>query len=283
MTHLSSQKALVLGATGQQGGAVAKQLLAKGWHVRVLVRDSNKPAARLLHNLGAELVAGDLEHPTTITTAMQGMHAVFSVQGIHADPEQEVRQGLLVATAARETGIAHLVYSSAFGAQKQTGLPGFEAKRQIEQAIRTLDLPATILRPVMFMENFRLFAQRSNEAITLPALAEPDISIQMIAVHDIAYFATLALQDPTTYIGQTLNIAGDEQTLPQIADLFQNIYHRPVRYQTEPADQHLEGARKINALLFGKEGERVNLAQLRHNHPQLLSLEAWLQQAHLPL
>lgn len=276
--------ALVLGATGQQGGAVARQLLASGWRVRALVRDPQKPVAQALQQAGIELVQGDLDIPASVTSAMQDMHAVFSVQGIGSPLEQEVRQGKMVADAAKQAGVAHLVYSSASGADRKMGIPAFEAKGEIEQYIHALDLPATILRPAMFMENFRFLAQVVNGSIHLPALGPSETGVQMIAVYDIGVFATLALNNPDTYVGRELEIAGDELSFAQIAQVLQKVFGRPVSYQmgSPEQEQQLEGARKATAF-FAREGYKANIASLRLVHPQLLSFEAWLRQAGLLL
>ncbi|QBD78588.1 NAD-dependent epimerase/dehydratase family protein [Ktedonosporobacter rubrisoli] len=276
--------ALVLGATGQQGGAVARQLLTSGWSVRALVRDPQKAEAQELHNLGIELVKGDLDLPATLAEAMQDVQGVFSVQAILYERAKEVQQGKAVAEAAKAMHVPHLVYSSAIGANRDIGIAAFEAKGEIERYLQALKLPVTILRPAMFMDNFRFQARRVNGSIYLPALGDAETSIQAIAVRDIGVFAALALNDPQTYIGKALEIAGDELTLARLAEVFQQVFGLPVVYQagSSEAGQDLQGARKASAFL-AKEGLKADIASLRQIHPQLLSLEAWLRQAALPL
>jgi len=283
MTSLQ-RTVLVLGATGQQGGAATRQLLANGWRVRALVRDQRKPDAQLLRSIGVELVQGDLDTPASLTGAMQDIYGVFSVQAVLGNLEQEVRQGKAVADSAKTAGVSHLVYSSAIGADRNIGIAAFEAKWEIEQHIRSLDVPATILRPVMFMENFRFQAQVVNGSIHLPALGTSETKIQLIAVHDIGTFATIALNEPGTSIGEVFEIAGDELTLSQLAEVFQKVFGRPVSYQrgSSEQEQNLEGARKATAFL-DREGCKADISSLRQIHPQLLSFEAWLRQAGLPM
>src|SRR5690242_6452018 len=98
----------VTGATGQQGGAVARKLLAEGWKVRALTRDLDKPAAQELASLGAELVRGDMDDRAELDAAFQGVYGVFSVQNFwlpNVGYEGEIRQGNNVADAAREAGV----------------------------------------------------------------------------------------------------------------------------------------------------------------------------------
>src|SRR5262245_4205833 len=147
----------VTGATGQQGGAVARKLLSDGWKIRALTRDPNKPAARALAEAGAELVPGDMDSRSELEAAFQGAYGAFSVQNFwlpEVGYDGEIRQGKNVADAAKAAGVQHLVYSSVGAAHRGMGQKHFESKWIIEQYIQSLELPYTILRPVAFFENF---------------------------------------------------------------------------------------------------------------------------------
>lgn len=153
---MANQPILVIGATGQQGGAVARELLSRGRAVWAFTHSPNSPAAQALAERGARLVQGDLDDPASIRAPMSGAAAVFSVQ-THLTPagvEGEVRQGKAVAEAARQAGITQLVYSSVDGAERQSGIPHFESRWEVEQHLRALGVPTTVLRPTMFMDNF---------------------------------------------------------------------------------------------------------------------------------
>src|SRR6188474_1540306 len=146
----------VTGATGQQGGAVARKLLIDGWKVRALTREVNKPAAQELKALGAEIVPGDMDDRVQLEAAFQGAYGVFSVQNFwlpNVGFEGEIRQGKNVADAAKAAGVQHLVYSSVGSAHRGMGQKHFESKWLIEKYIQSLDMPYTILRPVAFMDN----------------------------------------------------------------------------------------------------------------------------------
>jgi uncharacterized protein YbjT (DUF2867 family) len=134
----------VTGATGQQGGAVARKLLADGWKVRALTRDVDKPAAQELDSLGAEIFAGDMEDRTELDSAFEGAYGVFSVQNFwlpNVGFEGEIRQGKNVAEAAKAAGVKHLVFSSVGAAHRGMGQKHFESKWIIEQYIHSLDIP----------------------------------------------------------------------------------------------------------------------------------------------
>src|SRR6185436_1398065 len=121
----------VTGATGQQGRAVAKKLLANGWKVRALTRDPNKPAAQELKSLGAEILPGDMDQRAELDTAFKDAYGVFSVQNFwlpNVGFEGEVRQGEAVADAANAAKVQHLVYSSVGSAHRGMGQKHFESK-----------------------------------------------------------------------------------------------------------------------------------------------------------
>ncbi|MGS2646790.1 NmrA family NAD(P)-binding protein [Streptosporangium sp. LJ11] len=102
---------LVTGATGQQGGATTRHLLADGWHVRALVRDPRGAAATRLARAGVELVTGDMDDRDSVDAAVRGAHGVFSVQPAFIAPgyaENELRRGLNVVDAAIAAGVRHL-------------------------------------------------------------------------------------------------------------------------------------------------------------------------------
>lgn len=141
-----SQLILVTGATGKQGGAVARQLLEKGFRVRAITRNPGQPAARALREAGAEVVEGNLDDRNSVNRALEGAHGVFSVQNFwEAGYDREVKQGTGLADAAKDTGVQHFVYSSVASAHRNTGLSHFESKWEIENYIRELDLSYTIL------------------------------------------------------------------------------------------------------------------------------------------
>src|SRR5262252_8786605 len=136
----TAKSILVTGATGQQGGATARHLLARGFSVRALVRDPSAPAARELTRIGAELIVGDMDDPGSLCRAMRGAHGVFSVQPALIPPrfaEHELERGINVFEAARASGVEHFVYSSVAGADRGTGIPPhWEIKGRIETRIQ---------------------------------------------------------------------------------------------------------------------------------------------------
>src|SRR5262245_60594624 len=146
---------LVTGATGRQGGSVIRHMHPKGWKLRALTRDPDSPAAQELVHKGIEVVKGDLENPVTLEPATRGVYGIYSVQDFWAvGAKREVLQGKNLADAAKKAGVEHFVYSSVGGAERNSGIDHWESKWEIENHIRKLGLPATMLRPAAFMENY---------------------------------------------------------------------------------------------------------------------------------
>ena len=152
MPEPSNRTVLVTGGTGKQGGATIRHLLAsRQVQVRVLTRSPHSDKAKRLAAQGVELARGDFDAPQALAAALSGVSAAFSVQG---DGALEIQRGKVFADAVKAAGTPHLVYSPVDGAERGRGVPHYESKWFIEQYIRELALPVTILRPVTFMENF---------------------------------------------------------------------------------------------------------------------------------
>jgi uncharacterized protein YbjT (DUF2867 family) len=274
---------LVIGATGRQGGATARALARRGARVRALVRNPDEPAVRALAEGGAQIAVGDLDDVATLVAAMEGVGGVFSVQNWWVTgATREVRQGKNVADAVKKAHVPHLVYSSVGGADRGANITHWQTKWRIELYIRELGLPATILRPVSFMETY--YIPDVEKGILGGRLLDPiraDKPYQLIATDDIGEYAALALTHPQRFVGKELEIAGDELTNPQIAATFARVLGRPVTFRRLPLFlTRVVLGREFYQMFkwFNEEGYRADLAALRRDHPEVkaTSLEAWL-------
>lgn len=272
----------VTGATGQQGGTVARKLLSDGWKVRALTRDVDKPAARELASLGAALVAGDMENRAELDAAFKGVYGVFSVQNFwltNVGFEGEIRQGKNVADAAKAAGIQHLVYSSVGAAYRGMGQKHFESKWMIEQYIHSLDIPYTVLRPAAFFENFN-WERAAILNGTFNALGlRPEKERQLIAAEDVGVFTALAFEYPEQYLGKTIELAGDALTESQIANTFANVIGRPVKLAVPSGGNRRRSEEEMKAMFnfFDGEAYHADIPALRRLHPGLLTFERWLR------
>ena len=269
------------GATGNQGGAVVRRLLADGRPVRAMTRDPAQPRARRLAEQGVEVIAGNFRDAPSLARAMAGAHGVFSVQSMLADgPEQEARDGIAVADAARAAGVAHLVYSSVGGADRQTGIPHFESKWRIERHIASLALPATILRPAFFIDN--LITPGTWGRVmwgSLRGALGRDGSIHVIALEDIGALAAQAFAEPGAWVGRELEIAGDEVSVRQAAAAYRRVTGHGPRYLPLPPALVALGDRSAAAMFrwCATEGYCADIPALRRELPQLRDLEQGLR------
>jgi uncharacterized protein YbjT (DUF2867 family) len=263
----SNNPILVTGATGQQGGAVARALIAKGQKVRVMTRHPEKAAT--LAKAGAEIVQGDLINQAVLQLALRGVNGVFAMSTpFEAGMDAEVRQGIMLADAAKQAGITHYVYTSVGSAHRQTGIPHFESKWKVEQHIQKLGLPATILRPAWFMENFTTFAKPSAEGvITVPM--KPNKKLAMVALKDIGEFGAAAFVRPHDFIGHAIDLAGDELTIPEVAAILTKAMARPIRFQEFPSEQ-AEGALGHDFAVmfrwFNEVGYSIDISKLKQQY-----------------
>jgi uncharacterized protein YbjT (DUF2867 family) len=282
MEGKSEKTILVTGATGKQGGAVARHLTSEGWHVRILTRDPKKPAAKRCRQMGMEVMQGDLNDKNSVLKAASGVYGIYSVQSLEQGVEVEVRQGKTLADVAKNRGVKHFVYSSVGSANRNTKIPHFESKWQVEQHINSLKIPATIFRPVWFMDNF-LMPQFQGSILkgTLSMPMKPQKTLQMIAVDNIGGFVAKAFDNPDEFIGQAIDIAGDELTIPQVARKLSNVIGHDVKFVEMPM-QEMRNASEEWAIMFqwfNDVGYKSDITTLRRMLPDLMDFEMWLQKA----
>jgi len=280
----ASKIILVTGATGRQGGAVVRHLRKRGIPVRALTRDANKPSARALTDSGVEVIVGDLDDVESLVRVMDGASGVFSVQNWwETGTRREIQQGKNVADAAKRSGVSHLVFSSVGGAERDANITHWRTKWMVENHIRERGLPATILRPVGFMENYYVpTVEKALIGGKLIDAVRADKPYQLIATDDIGAFAALAFTQPDRLIGKAIEIAGDELTNLQIAATFSRVMGRPVAFRRLPL--------LLTRVVLGKEfyqmfkwfnesGFRADIPALRRDYPEveLTRLEAWIR------
>ncbi|GIE35396.1 hypothetical protein Ait01nite_084410 [Actinoplanes italicus] len=235
-----SDPVLVTGATGQQGGATARALLAQGVPVRALVRDPDSEKARAIAALGARLVTGDLKERASLVNAAAGVRAIYSVQMAEVvngafDFAGELRQAENLIAAARAAGVPQFVHSSVSGSGRLASAPGYDtgrwapmepyyaAKNGIELRVREAGFSSwTLIKPAFFMENFLLSASylmpRGVEG-GIATVLKPDTWLSLVAVHDIGVAAAAALTEPERFHEVELELAGDHLPMTRIAEV----------------------------------------------------------------
>jgi uncharacterized protein YbjT (DUF2867 family) len=268
---------LVTGATGQQGGAVARLLNRRGHTVRGLTRNPDSAASATLRNLGIEMIKGNLDDTHSVEKAARGADAAF----IMATPfkeegniERETNEAIKAIDAVINAGVKHLIYSSVAGADKNTGIPHFDSKYKVEQYIRqNVKIPFTIVAPVFFMENFLI--PQVSASISQGKLAMPLSSsrqLQQVALDDLAGVVVQALELPESFSGKRIEVASDEVTLPEVAKVLTEVINRKVDYSEFP----LQAVRPIigedQATMFewlNNQGFTADISGLRSTYPEI--------------
>jgi uncharacterized protein YbjT (DUF2867 family) len=292
----SSGRVLVTGATGSQGGATARALLAMGTRIRFLTRDPKSDAAQALVASGAQAAQGDLGDPASIAAAMHGVDAVFSVQvpDRHGG-DDERRHGLAIVEGARAAGVTRFVHTSVAQAGNHTRFPGWDEGRwlskywtdkwDIEEAVRQAGFAQwTVLQPAFMMDNLA----RPKSRYLFPHLAQgkllsallPETKLHFIAADDVGAFAAAALAGPSPLHGQTIPLASQALTMTEVATALSKTLSAPVTAMhlspQEARDRGLFAGWVTTQEWMNEVGYAVDLDKTRSWGLALTSLEDWL-------
>lgn len=269
----------VLGATGGQGGAVARALLEAGHGVRAVVRDPGSGRAKALAVAGAEVVPGDLFDAASLAEAFRGTTAAFAVTTPFQDGlDAEVAQGAAIVRAAADAALPHLVLASVASADQDTGVPHFETKARTEKLLTDSGLPATVVAPTYFYDN-ALGAMDEVAAGLLTMPLPGDTPLQQVARQDLGRVVAAVVADPNRWTGQRIEVAGDDPTPIRMAEEIGRAAGGTVAFRRTP----LEDLRTINPDMFAMyrfltdTGYQVDLEVLRAQFPDVTwtSYGAW--------
>ncbi|ANP51481.1 uncharacterized protein YbjT (DUF2867 family) [Streptomyces griseochromogenes] len=263
----------VTGATGAQGGATARALLAAGHRVRALTRTPDAPAAEALRRLGADVRHADFDDSLSLDAALAGADSLFAVTTpFGTDIATEIRQGKALLDAAAAEALGHVVFTSAAHADRDTGIPHYDSKEEIERHLRETGIPWTVIAPAAFMDNFAsgwtLEGLRENTfAWPMPA----DRPLTLIPAEDIGAFAALALGRRADFAGRRIDIASDELTADGIAAVLSLATGRPVTHREVPLSYVRTHSDDLAAMFdyFTTSGLDVDVTGLRRAHPEV--------------
>jgi uncharacterized protein YbjT (DUF2867 family) len=271
---------LVTGATGRQGGAAARSLVAAGFKVRALVRQPESRAASTLARQGVQVAEGNLNDRASIDRAMEGVYGVYSMQTFGKDVD-EVGQGKRVADAAKAANVSHLVYSSGAAVERNVPLPHFQSKWQIECHIRELAIPNTILRPTYFMEclwDKNLFPNVGWGI--LRNILGNKTRLQMIACDDIGAFVAKSFLDPEHYVGRAIELAGDELNHTEAVAAYKAVFGKEPPHFFAPMLLMRFVAKDVHDMFewFRESRYVADIPALRKEHPQLRTLRTFFEE-----
>jgi uncharacterized protein YbjT (DUF2867 family) len=298
----------VVGATGAQGGGLARAVLADpdgGFAVRALTRDPSKDAAVVLADRGAEVVQADLDDEASLTTAFEGAYGAYCVTNFweHFSGDKEVEQAGNLARAAKAAGIEHAIWSTfedtrawiPLDDDRMPTLQGhykvahFDAKAEANHFFTDLGVPTTFLLTSAYFENFIYFGwgpARGEDGVLALTYPMGDKRLPMIGVEDIGKSAYAIFKAGAEYVGKTAGIAAEHPTGSEIAAAFTKALGEEVRYNDVPADVYrsfgFPGADDLgNMFQFKRDynddytGAR-SLDFSRRLDPDLQTLDAWL-------
>ena len=269
---------VVTGSTGKQGGAVARGLLERGHKVRAVTRDPNTSQAKLLANAGATLVAASLEDTAAVMKALEGATSLFAMTMPSGGTDAERQQGIALADTAKAAGV-HLVFTSVGSANRQTGIPHFDSKYEVEKHIAKIGVRATILAPVSFMENIYFIKEQLAKGIYASALP-PTRVLAQVAVVDIGAVAVRVLENVDRFTGKRFDLASDELTGNDALAILSRVTGHPFSYFQVPLDavrQRMgEDAVKMYEW-FDRVGFTVDRTALRREFPDVAfhDFESW--------
>ena len=287
---MNEKQALIFGATGNIGGATTRELLKRGWSVRAVTRDPSSEKAQALGSLGAELVQADMEDPISLKNIFNGMTKVLSVQNWYLDgADGEIRQGKLVADAAKAANVDHLIHISAGDGQKNSGVPHFDSKLEVQIYMQSLQIPFTVIRPAPFMELLtekEFFPQLSAWG-AMTKIIDWETKLPWVSVHDIGFSIANIFENPNKWIGKEIDIVGDVKSMHDCKTIFTKVDGKPPfrialplwLYQKMAKVELIKMWQWINEFSISK-GEQNLWKFVESNktiNPSPIDMEAWLQ------
>ena len=264
---------LVIGATGNQGGAVVKSLLPKGYSIRTLTRKTDSPKAKQLAKEGVEVMKGDFSDSNSLIKAAKGVDTVYAMTTpFEEGTEAEVKQGIAISDAVKKAGVGHFIFGSVANANLKTGIPHFESKYEVEKHITSLGIPYTISAPVFFMDNYL-------SPWYLPALKKGKLThamphdrpLQQGSVKNIGEFVAALVERREKVFGKRIDIAGDELTGEESAAVLSKASGRKIRYEGFDPEILRKDNEDFAAMYkwFNDVGYSVNIKKLHQDFPEV--------------
>lgn len=289
MSHLS--RIFVTGATGAQGGSVARHLLKSGrCKVRCLTRQPQSSAALALERLGAEIVGGDLNDPPGLRTALKGCDGVFGVTNYWEHFEAELTHGRNLVDAIAGSEVQHSVLSTLPHTKLLSGgrleVAHFDTKARIEEYARGRSLGATYVHVAFYYENFlRWPPQRQRDGSFVFSSPQGTTPLAAVAVEDIGGVVAAIFAESFWYRDKLIGIVGDDLRCDEYAQIMQRVLGREVTYKYIPQDAYaalgFPGASDLaNMFEFNRlyiPNRRTDLAKSRELYPEIRTFERWLR------
>jgi uncharacterized protein YbjT (DUF2867 family) len=266
-----SEPVLVTGATGTQGGAVARGLLAAGYPVQALVRDPSSDRAQALLDSGATLVKGDLLDRPSLTAAFAETSVVYAITTpFESGTGEEERQGATIIAAAEATGLGWLVLASVASADRTDAVPHFASKRHVELQLAATALPWTVIAPSYFYENLLGSLEEIRSGV-LPIAVPAEKPLAQVSLANLGQLVATVLGQRAEHLGLRVEVAGDAPTPTQMAAAF------GARYQEVPLDEIASPDLNAMYTFLSEVGYAVDPVAVRARYPEVpwVSFSDW--------
>jgi uncharacterized protein YbjT (DUF2867 family) len=234
---------LVFGATGAQGGSVARNLLSRGkFGVRAITRKPDSDAANALRALGAEIAPGDLDDPASLDVALEGVYGAFGVTNFWEHFDREEIHGRNLVNAVAKAGVEHFIFSTLPPIAKETNgalkSPHFDLKAEHEELARKLGIPATFVHVPFYYENFLYFfpPRPAGDGTYSFGFPQGDTPLAAISVDDVGKLVAPMFEHPEQYIGKVVKLAGDEIPPAEYAEALSRASGKRVSYFHVPRE-----------------------------------------------
>lgn len=276
---MNKKTIVVIGANGRQGQAAIGKLLDEGFRIRALVRNSAKASDLLKHEL-VEIVEGDLSKPDTLEQLFDNAYGLFMV--LPYGPEALSYANRLL-DMAKNSQLQHIVYTSVGGVDRNQGIPHFRDKKTIEDQLKTLAIPYTILRPAGYMDQL---AHPSSIRFMLGMLRlylSDQQTFQLISVEGIGYFVAQAFVNKPQFESQELEIAGDEVSIGKILQTIEAEMNLKLKPYPLPGffKWFMPSIARQMFQFYADDGWQADVSKLKQIHPGLQGFQQWLTDSHL--
>ncbi|MDH3026772.1 NmrA family NAD(P)-binding protein [Gordonia alkanivorans] len=276
-----SSPVAVIGATGGQGGAVLDALLDAGFAVRALVRDAVSSKAAALADRGVELAVGDIVSGVGLTDAFTGAAGAFALTtSFESGVDAEVAQGTALIEAATAAALPYLVFSSVASADRDTGVPHFDSKFEVERMLAATDIPHTIVGPAYFYDNL-LAGADALAAGVMPIAMPADQPLQQLSRRDLGRFVATLFREPSAYTGERIDIASDQPTPSEMARIVGDVLGTTVSAESYDPERIPSPDMSAMFAFLGDRGYDVDIPALHRRFPDVgwQSFAEWAAEA----
>jgi uncharacterized protein YbjT (DUF2867 family) len=308
---MSDKKVIaILGATGAQGGGLARAILndkQSEFKVRALTRNINSDKAKALAKSGAELITVDIDNYESLKKAFAGAYGVYAVTFFweHLSADKEIAEAKLIAKAAKENNIQHLIWSTLEDTrnwlpitdkrmpilQDKYNVPHYDAKGESNKFFIESGVPTTIMNTSFYWDNFIYFGlgpKKGEDGRLKFIMPMGDKKLPGIAAEDIGKCAYAVFKREKEFIGKTIAIAGGHLTGAQMAKSFSKVLGEEVDYVSPSFDEYrnfgFPGADEMgNMFQFKHDFEKQycgarDLEFTRRLNPELKTFNDWLRE-----